>query len=326
MAQAGAVLTLLAAAGAAAASPLLFTFGADTSLGPTSLQRMNPDSASSVTNLATPLGDGSIGYNGGIVYSNGLLYAVGNDSNGNASIYSFDVFGQNLTLFSNDFNTGGDANGFVFSNGLAAIGGTLYAVGQGPSGEDLFQIGNGTATLVRSLATLNGTYAGIAWDPSLQEFYGLIANASGGFNGDYLVRFGMTGGTSLVASLSSLDGADAGTHLGGLADAGGGILYDIYTNVNDGNGNLEEIDVNGTPTVTQLYDTNIPLAQNAGIAAAPEPATGGAALVLIALILQRRRRLRNKRPEVRSRKSELNPRLWRVRRRGIMASRLAPHS
>lgn len=285
-ALAGAVLAMVAVARTADAGPLLYTFGADTFFGPTSLQRMDPNSSSSVTNMATPLGDGSIGYNGGIVYANGLLYAVGNDSNGNASIYSFDVFGQNLSLFSSDFNTGGDANAFVFSNGLAAVGGALYAVGQGASGEELFQVNSGgTATFERTLTTYGGTYAGIAWDPSLQEFYGVVANSSS----DLLVEFGLTGGSRIVTSLTLLDGTEIGTHLGGLADAGGGILYDIYTNTNDGNGELEQIDLNGVPAVTPLYDTGIPLAQNAGIALTPEPALGGAAMVLLALIAGKRR-------------------------------------
>ncbi len=281
---------MLSVAETAGAGPLLYTFGADAFFGPTSLQRMDPNSASSVTDLATPLGDGNTGYNGGIVYANSLLYAVGNDSNGNASIYSFDVFGQNLSLVSSDFNTGGDANAFVFSNGLAAVDSTLYAVGQGPFNEQLFQVNSdGTATFERSLTTFGGTYAGIAWDPSLQEFYGIIANASGDHSGDLLVKFGFTGGTSIVTTLTSLDGAEAGTHLGGLADAGGGILYDIYTNVGDGNGELERIDLNGPPAATDLYDTGIPLVQNAGIAATPEPALGGVALIALAIVAWKRR-------------------------------------
>lgn len=282
---------LLAFGGTAVASNL-YTFGADGFGAPTSLNGMDPSSPASVTNIVTPLGDGNTGFNGGVVYLAGIFYAVGNDSSGDASIYSFNEYGQNLTLVSSDFNGAGAASGFGFYNGLAGIGSTLYAIGQGPTGEALFQIGNGTATEVRALTTLNGTYAGLAYDPSLGQFYGLIANASGDFSGDYIVRFGLTGGTSIVAHLTTLDGAEAGTHLGGLADDGNGILYDIYTNINDGNGELEEVNVNGTPTATTLYDTGIPLAQNAGLAATPEPALGGAALMVCALVLCKARKRR----------------------------------
>lgn len=285
--KAAAVVAMLAGSHVAVAGEILYTFGADGFGAPTSLNQMDPGSAGSVTNLQTPLGDGNTGFNGGIVYAGGQLFAVGNDSSGNASIYSFSTLGQNLTVTSSDFNLTGDATAFVFQNGLTAIGSSLYAIGAGASGEDLFQIGNGSATLVRSLDTFNGTYAGLAYDPVAGAFYGIVANASGDISGDLLVQFGLSGGTSVVANLTSLDGALTGTHLGGLADAGNGVLYDIFTNINDGNGELEQISLNGTPATSTLYDTNIPLAQNNGIAIAsvPEPSLGGVMLAACALIL-----------------------------------------
>lgn len=280
---------MLCAAQTATALPLLFTFGADSFGAPTGLNSLDPSSSSSVKDVATPLGDGNTGYNGGIVYAQGLLYAVGNDTNNYASIYSFTPFGTALTDVSSDFNTTGDATAFIFQNGLAAIGSTLYGIGDNGSGEDLFQIGNGSASLVRPVSTFGGTYAGLAYDPSLGQFYGVIANATGDFAGDLLVRFGVTGSTTVIAKLTTLDGAEVGTHLGGLADAGGGILYDIYTNVSDGNGELERINLNGSPSVTTLYDTGIPLAQDAGIAVTPEPAPAGALLVVCAALLRKAR-------------------------------------
>ena len=101
---------------------------------------------------------------------------------------------------------------------------------------------------------------------------------------------------SIVASLTDLDGSQIGTHLGGLADAGGGILYDIYTDPSSFTGQLELINVNGSPHTSTLYDTQIPLAQNAGIATfpsssgVPEPATGveaGGALLVLGAIVRR---------------------------------------
>lgn len=299
MRRAGCLLALAAAfsgARCARAGALLYTIGADPLGAPTSLNSMNGSSSSSVTNVQTPLGDGSIGFNGGLVYSGGLIYGIGNDNNNDATLYSFDTSGQNLTVQSFQFNTTGAATGFVFENGLAAIGNTLYAIGADSNGEELFQIGNGSATLVRGLATLGGTYSGLVYDPSSGEFYALIDNASGAYSGDYLVEFGLSGGTSLVASLTSLDHAAIGTHLDGLADAGGGVLYDIYMNPSTFTGQLEQITVGGSVTTNTLYDTQIPLAQDAGIALvseAPEPAscflTGGA-LALAGLFLRRQGR------------------------------------
>ena len=284
-----AVVLMVGAVHVASAGSLLFTFGADGFGAPTGLNRMDPSSFSSVTNIVTPLGDGNTGYNGGIVSSGGLLYAVGNDSSGNASIYSLTTLGTSLTDVSSDFNTTGDAAGFIFQNGLAAIGATLYAVGDDGAGEDLFKIGSGSATLLSNLNTFGGTYAGLAYDLNSGMFYGLIANAS---SGDLLVQFGLSGSASVVANLTSLDGAEVGTHLGGLVDTGGGILYDIYTNVGDGNGELERINLTGSPSVSTLYDTNIPLAQNsgiAGIATVPEPSLAGAVLATCVLIIRKAR-------------------------------------
>jgi len=299
MRRAGSLLALAAAfsvAPCAHAGALLYTIGADLLGAPTSLNSMDPSSSSSVTNVQMPLGDGSIGFNGGLVYSGGLIYGIGNDNNNFATLYSFDTSGQNLTVQSFQFNTTGAGTAFVFQNGLAAIGNTFYAIGADPSGQDLFQIGNGSATLVNGLATLGGTYSGMVYDPSSGRFYALIDNASGAYSGDYLVEFGLSGPTNIVASLTSLDGAAIGTHLNGLADAGGGVLYDIYIDPNTFTGQLEQITVGGSVTTNTLYDTQIPLAQDAGIAlvsGTPEPATcflTGGALALAGLFLRRRAR------------------------------------
>jgi hypothetical protein len=286
-----AVLFCLLASAQTAGADTLLTIGADTFSAPTSFNSMNTNSAASVTNIQTPLGDGNTGFNGGLVFDNGLVWGIGNDNNNFATLYSFDIHGQNVTSQSFDFNTSGDATGYVFQNGLTAIDNSFYAVGSNGSGEALFLVGNGSATFVRTLPTLNGTYAGIAWDTAMGQFYGIIANANAGTEDD-LVSFGLSTGFSTVQNLTTLDGADAGTHLGGLADAGGGTLYDIYTNTTTFTGQLEQISVGGTVTVQTLYDTQIPLAQNAGIADIPEPATclatGG--LLLLCGALKRRKR------------------------------------
>ena len=297
---------LASCAATTSAGTLLYTFGADfISQGatgvPDSLNRMDPASAASVTDVQTPVGGGSIGFTGGLVSVGNLLYGIGNDSFGNATLYSMDANGQNLTAASSAFNVTGGAANIGFTNGLTAVGNTFYAIGSGPSSEALYQIGNGTATFVQNLATFTGTYAGLAWDPALNDFYAIIANAGGGLGGDVLVRFAFNGPVSIVTTLTALDGAEVGTHLGGLADAGGGILYDIYTNVNTGTGELERIDLNGAPAAGTLYDSNLPLAQNAGLAlvssgSVPEPATGieiGAALLLCGVLRRSRPRKRH---------------------------------
>lgn len=296
-------LVFAACAATGNAGVLLYTFGGNfvdqnvTPGTPDTLNNMNPSAGPAATVLTT-VGDGSTAFNGGLVGVNNLLYAIGNQSLTNvATLYSMDNTGLNVTPVSTDFNTSGDGAGVVFMNGLAAIGNTFYAIGQGATTEDLYQIGAGSATDISTpdvnhTNALNGTYAGLAWDPGLNEFYAIIANANfGDFKGDYLVKFTLGGSGSIVARLSN--GANTDTHLGGLLDYGGGILYDIYTNINNGDGMLEEIDLNGTPSVTTLYDTGIPLAQNAGIAMVPEPASSfeiGAGMVLLGCLFRRRYR------------------------------------
>lgn len=271
----------------------LYTFGGDfISLGatgaPTSLNRMDPASAASVTNVQTPVGTGNTGFDGGLVAVNNLLYGVGNDNNNFATLYSFGTTGLALSSVSSNFNTSAGAAGFTFQNGLTAIGNTFYAIGADSSGEALFQIGAGSATQVQFLNTFTGTFAGLAWDTAQSEFYAIIAGASStDFSGDFLVRFTLAGPVQIVANLNSLDGAQVGTHLGGLYDAGNGILYDIFTNTTTFTGELEQIHLNGSPSVATLYDTQIPLAQNAGVAGVstvPEPAAMGVGgLVMLSL-------------------------------------------
>jgi hypothetical protein len=280
---------------------MLYTFGGDfISLGatgaPTSLNGMDPASAASVTNVQTPVGDGNTGFNGGLVAVNSLLYGIGNDSNNFATLYSFQTTGLGLAGESSNFNTSGDATGFVFQNGLTAIGNNFYAIGAGLGGEALFQIGAGSATQLRFLNTFTGTFAGLAWDTAQSQFYAIIDGAtSTDFNGDFLVKFTLGGPVQIVANLTSLDGAPVGTHLGGLYDAGGGILYDIYTNPSTFTGELEQINLNGLPSTATLYDSQIPLAQNAGIASVsttPEPTAasmgiGGLAMLSLSWVLRR---------------------------------------
>jgi hypothetical protein len=284
----------LAGCAATGNAGVLYTFGGDfVSLGgngaPDILNSMDPASAASVAAGLTPVGGGDIGFNGGLVAFGSLLYGIGNDSSGVATLYSMGTDGGGLTIVSPAFNTtSGDAMGIPFQNGLAAVGSTFYAIGEDGS---LYQIGNGSAAFIQTLNTYSGTYAGLAWDPAQQVFYAVIANAT--TSSDYLVQFALHGTVSLVADLTSLGGTQVGTHLGGLADAGGGILYDIYTNPATFTGSLEQINLN-TPSATTLYDTNIPLAQNAGLAtfttATPEPASGavvGAALLVLCGLVRR---------------------------------------
>src|SRR5579872_5907832 len=167
---------------AANASVLLYTFGGDfvspgATGAPDSLNRMDPAFSASVTAVQTPVGTGDTGFNGGLVAANNLLYAIGNDSNGVATLYSIQTNGLGLSVVSSSFNNTGAAAGVGFQNGLTAVGNTFYAIGQGANTEDLYSIGAGGATHIQTLPTFTGTYAGLAWDPTLGDFFAIIAGA-----------------------------------------------------------------------------------------------------------------------------------------------------
>ncbi|HKE27751.1 MAG TPA: PEP-CTERM sorting domain-containing protein [Bryobacteraceae bacterium] len=277
------------------AGNILFTFGGSGLGGPqANLNSMNPPSAATVTDVNPLVGDGNTSFDGGLVFANNLLYGIGNDGGLFSTLYSFDLNGNNVTAVSTDFNTTGQAQSFIFQNGLASDGTNFYAIGVSTltGAEDLFQIGDGNATLLRSLPTFGGTYAGMAWDAALAQFYALLVNGTGDQAGDRVVHFGLSTGWASNVELTHLDGAQVGSHLDGLADTGTGILYDIYMNQNTNTGQLEEIDLRSTPTVTTLYDTAIQGSQTAGIAiVTPEPATTiaiGAGLCVLASMLKRR--------------------------------------
>ncbi len=297
------------------ATTLLYTFGGDfVSPGatgvPDSLNSMDPASAASVTNVQTPVGNGNTGFNGGLVSANGLLYGIGNDSNGFATLYSMHTDGTGLTAVVPDFNTSGPSTGVIFQNGLAQQAGSFfYAIGQNATGEGLYLINPGGGTSEQfALPTFGGTYTGLAWDSGLAAYVAIIAGATppGLSAGDYLVHFGSTGsGFGVLADLNNFFPAPpVGTHLGGLADAGGGTFFDIWTNPATFTGELDQITVGpsfGFTTVVNLYDTGIPLAQNAGVAAinsspttpTPEPVSAlgiGTGLIFVGCLLKRRKK------------------------------------
>src|SRR5215470_10421678 len=116
-----AVALVLGAFGITGRATSLFTFGGDfTTPGafgvPDSLNSMDPAAVASVTNVQTPVGDTTIGFNGGLVFAGGQLYAVGNDGNGLATLFSLQLNGLGLSAVSSDFNTSSDAAGVVFQN------------------------------------------------------------------------------------------------------------------------------------------------------------------------------------------------------------------
>src|SRR5262249_43879618 len=125
--------------------------------------------ARGVTSVAT-LGDGSLGFNGGLAFGpGGLLYAIANDSFGASSLYQ----GQGNGALSLVGSAGG--LGFGFLGGLAfdPLDGLFYAAVNDPAGNSsLYSIT--AAGLPSALGQTLGTgFSGIAFDSTNGLFYGI---------------------------------------------------------------------------------------------------------------------------------------------------------
>src|SRR5260370_6868407 len=88
------LLALLGLSVPSHATPL-FTLGPGPMNPGNNLYGMDSGSFASVASAGL-VGDGSIRFGGGLVAANGLLYAIGSDSNSNYALYSFHYHGPRL--------------------------------------------------------------------------------------------------------------------------------------------------------------------------------------------------------------------------------------
>jgi hypothetical protein len=212
-------------------------------------------STSSVTNVAT-LGDGSLGFNGGLVIGpGGGLYGIANDSFGASSLYGI----QSNGAFSLIGTAGG--LGFGFLDGLAWDSGnsTFYAGVEDSLGNtSLYSISTGA--VATALGKNLGTgYSGLAYDSFNGLFYG-IGNDSSGFS--TLYNFSLGGPVSSVGSL--------GFGFGALTyDAAANVFWAISP-VNNAGSQLFQITPGGVASSAfmTLGDGFVELA-----VATPEPAS-----------------------------------------------------
>ena len=218
-----------------------------------------------VTGVAT-LGDGSLGFNGGLTYgTGGNLYAIANDFTGAGSFYSIQPNGT-LNLIG---SAGGLGNGFLGGLAYDPFNGTFYAaVLDDQDNTTLESIdSSGTATaLGQSLGT---DFTGLTFDLQNGLFYG-IGNDDTGFS--TLYSFSLGGSPTAVAAL--------GFGFGALTyDYPNNVLWAIDP-VNNFSSQLYQITPSGTvsgPLFT-LGDGFVELAA----ASVPEPAS--AAEVLAGLL------------------------------------------
>lgn len=233
----------------------------------------------SVTTIAT-LGDGSLGFNGGLtVGSGGTLYAIANDSSGNSSLYTVQTSGSTALVGS----AGGLGSGFLGGLAWDSVNSTLYAA-------SLDALGNTTlySITIAGVATSTGLalgtgFSGLTFDSTNGLFYG-IGNDNTGFS--TLYDFSLGGPVTSVVGL--------GFGYGALTyDAANDVFWAIDP-VNNAGSQLFQISSAGVvsgPLFT-LGDGFVELAVGSGTGAGvPEPSaavTLGAGLILIGFLLRRK--------------------------------------
>jgi hypothetical protein len=199
-----AALVLAPAWGSAA----LLTIGPDSSFVPRKLTQLPTSAPVAGTALAT-LGDGSVGFNGGLAHDGSGLFAIGNDSSGASTLYSMTTAGGSLTA------VGPGLLGLGFYGGLAyRSGGGLYAIASDSlAASTLYQVTGGSATAVGS-GLGDGFYGGLTWNADDSQLYA-IAGDSLGVQWSLVAIDADTGAATLLFALGD-----------GSIGFNGGLAYD----------------------------------------------------------------------------------------------------
>lgn len=264
-----------------AAAPILTAISGDTNGIPRRVQGI--DAGASTATTVGDLGDGLVGFTGGLAYNGSLFYAIGNDSFGNSSLYSFTTPGSLSSLF---------ALGTGFSGGLAFTGSNLYAISNDLAGNSTLNsidVGGGATTALFALGT--GFNGGLTYHSGDGLLYG-IANDLGGNSTLYRINTGTQAVTAQSIALGQ-------GFYGGLAyDTASGRFYAVGSDA-FANSTLYSFALNDT-SPTALFSTGqgflfagLTAGSAGGPSPVPEPSTavmmlGG--LIVAGLGAARRRR------------------------------------
>ena len=233
----------------------------------------------SVSTVAT-LGDGSLGFNGGLtVGSGGVLYAIANDSSGAGSLYTVQSNGTTTLVGS----AGGLGSGFLGGLTWDSANSTLYAAVLDPLGNTTLSSITGGGVPTSTGLALGTGFSGLAYDSANGLFFG-IGNDNTGFS--TLYDFSLGGPATAVGAL--------GFGYGALTyDAANDVFWAIDP-VNNAGSQLIQVSSAGVasaPSFT-LGDGFVELAvTQAPFAGTPEPAGVvmlGTGLVLIGFLRRRK--------------------------------------
>jgi hypothetical protein len=163
------VALLMALAAPGTAGPLLTAISGDDFGVPRRVQTM--DVGLAATSALGDLGDGSLGFTGGLAYNGSQFLLIGSDSDGNSSLYGFTTVASLTALL---------PLGQGFSGGLAHTGSALYAVSNDMFGSStLNQIDLGGLLVTPLFALGSGFTGGLTYNANDGLLYGVASDAFG---------------------------------------------------------------------------------------------------------------------------------------------------
>jgi len=270
----GVVAVALAAASWAAQASSFYSFGPDGFGVGNVFTPLSPAGA------GTTVGDGSVAFNGGLVYNgvDSAFYAIANDGLGASTLLHFSAASPATTL-------GAAALGTGFRGGLAldTTASVLWAISSDVSGQ---------STLVRmgldgsgqtALGTLGyGFFGGLTYNADTHRLYAIAGDGLGVQRA--LKEIDVSGAAAVVTDLFELGD--------GSSDLGGGLAYDaaddrFYALANDVMANSRLVSF-GLGSAGVLSDVATGLGQgyvNAGLALVPGGGTVPEPPVLAVLLL-----------------------------------------
>lgn len=269
-------LLSLLAGGGLQASPILYTLQADDWGTPRQLVSIDASGGGPLS-VAT-LGDGSLAFNGGLVYRSdtGRFYAVANDGTFTSStLYSFGLDG-NLTVEK--------ILGDNFFGGLAWDGSVFYVFGGDVSDQTLYAYDPGADTVAPIGSTGAGIVGGLAWDGIGGVLYGISLAP---FGDSYLNQIDPSTGQATPLFLLGSG------FLGGIAVHGS----DLYSIADPGSSHLYRFGPGGPAVQLQnlgegFYSAGLVIGAS-GPSAVPEPSASlliGSGLIGLAFVGRRRTR------------------------------------
>jgi hypothetical protein len=264
-------------AAGANASTVLFGIGADNAGVPRAYYSISI--ANSTAALITDLGDGSVGFNGGMVSrpSDGQFYVIGNDNAPAGTLSTLSAAGSLNTVGLVD----GLPAGFIGGLALDTDNGFLYGIETDSGGNStLIKISASSGQPTVPGNVLGTNYTGVAFDPNDHLFYAIATDSNGAST---LYDFSLGGAPSQVGLTGGL-----GFGVGGLTfDPVSNLLYAV-ANQNNFGSELERIDLNGNASV--LF--GLPDGFTEVAAEIPEPSSAVLLLAGIAWIIVQHPKLR----------------------------------